>query len=1052
MTRYHSEKNMHPTEKKEIGPPLWCQFDAKWYCRRYCMLLSDAEKQADDQALEAIWQENARENKRSPNRFFDEEWYLQHNGNVYQHVRPGGIFETGFQHYIDIGAKSCTPHWLFKEEDYFRKNPDLSYRKISSYGFLNSYDHYLKIGDKVGKKANRFFDPSLFIKECLKDNIDIDLNEGAFCQFLSLNNPLVSLVRTSWYFDPKWYISAYPEVNTLIERGIYAFPLQHYLCNNEPTRFDPNPYFSESYYLTLYPDIARAVDEGHFRNGYEHFLRSGLYERRRPRAEIELDLSLSQGKNAHFLIEHEVEDVFALYIKQKEENFSIKPASCSIEEAKLLSIKRIAALLPSLYREPLCFTKTSLPQLSVIIISEGDYLSTIATLASLYHNFTGKEEIIVVSNGNPTEKALLKQAFHGVRLIYPSEWQNDKALFNIGLEKSNADNIVMLYNGVTFHSGAISIILSALENDEIDGGGGQVISSKHSVIEAGCYITRDSAVTVNGLGEKPFAPKLNFRRRADAFQRGVFFGRKHDLQPILAKISSLIDKTGFLTLSATLSALGKKLVYIPELLVNDLEMSQISFPRTQSLPLHFRQDFASYLVTKPLNIEQEIAVNVQQSGKKALLIYPRLPLKKEGGHSRRVFDLIKILCQNNWSVVFVALNDGNEDRLTIFSDFPQNVSCYIGKNYVDEFLEQEKAPFDLVWVNGADTLTLLAPQLKSKISPTQALILDIASLEGNGLKASETYLRRCVGAEYDKQRLYEELRRELSEAWICQAILTDNKWEADLIKPLGISNVLAVPNVYHDTLSSSLNSEKKGLLFPVPLLASGDAAHDGIDWFCLHVIPHLKELLPEEIPIWIGGYHHPSVNLEFYERFAWLRGLTKFVSFEDQLAQSQLMIVPTRVMNTVPPEILDAIKAGLPGVMGSSIMKCLEFEDGKTCLDGGFNDPQHFALAIAELYTNDTLWKEISQTASNKIAETHSLKQFETAILNIIEPSSNRIHFDHKSNLVQNEKKRRFKPAPLFLTVKSKSEEKIESSLLEIEEENNPDIAPKIRLGVSLNT
>ncbi|MDF7674670.1 glycosyltransferase family 4 protein [Acetobacteraceae bacterium ESL0709] len=1049
MSNQADDKTVPVSGERGTGTPEWKVFDAAWYRRRYQSVLDAEEKQATDQKLEDLWKQTVRETGRSPNRFFDEKWYLSYNSDVGRQIRAGGIFETGFQHYEDIGFKSCSPHWLFREEDYFRRNCDLSYRDILSQGFVNGYDHYLKCGDKEGRQANLYFQPELFVSQLLREGMDIDVSQGAFRTYLSLEDERLGQMRTSWYFDPQWYLRRYPEVEECIRTGRYGLPLEHYLCNDEPTRFDPNPHFSEIYYLAQYPDIEKAVAEGRYRNGYEHFLTTGLYEGRRPQQGVELDLGVMKGGRSHLLADYNVEDAFALYVRQKEEKFSIDLLSCSVEAARKLAITRLEAHLPALYRNPLVFDTSWPPELTVILCSEGDYLSVTASLLSLYEQGFSGQEIMVVSNGTVRERHRLEKTFKNVTFLYPAEWKTDKGLFLKGVQLAKCEQILLLYAGVTVHQNALSVIFSSMAERDITGGGGQVIAANQKVLETGCHIFRDGSVKVYGKGEKAFSPDISFARQVDGFQRGAFFGRREAILPLLAELAPFEDKTGFLSLTCSLSAMGNKLVYCPDLLLTDLETGR-AFELPASVPDLFKENFPSYLAEEFLPSDQRTPFFNKEKNRTILIVYERLPLASEGGFSRRAFDLIEILHKEGWEVSLLALHEGPEDRLTPLQSYPSSVKWFVGEDYLQDFFVKGHVEFDLVWVNGSSIAAQLMSLVKPFLRSEQNFILDITTLEGNGLRASESYLRRCVGGQDNKELFLAELRQKLSDAWLCRAVITDNDWEADHIRQAGIFNVVVIPNRFRAPGVTPQMEGRSGLLFPVPLYKSGDAAHDGFDWFCLNVLPALRDILPEDIPLWVGAYHNPAIDLAFYERFVPVKGLTKPLPLAEIMEQCRLAVVPTRVMATITPEILDVMEAGLPAVMSSPVMKELGFTAGEEGIDGGFNDPQSFALAIAELYTDEALWNRISKAASEKITASYSKEHFRSSVLSLLAQLENPVFQSYPLKISRTSPARRFQPAPLILSGEVSDEPNAAKSVEDVEEAN--DRMPGIRLGVTLET
>lgn len=1060
MTEQGDDKKTDSPDERLLQQnlPEWKVFDAPWYLRRYEPVLSEEEKQADSAALEVLWRQGARQSERSPNRFFDEKWYLDDNKDIGSKIRSGSIFETGFQHYEEVGFKTCSPHWLFREEDYFRRNPDLSYRDILSLGFLNGYDHYLKKGDKEGRQASLYFQPALFISEAARKGFEIEESHGAFRTFLALKTPHLNRVRTSWYFDPDWYLSRYPEVEEALQAGDYAAPLEHYLCNHDPLRFDPNPYFSEVYYLAQYPDIEKAIAEGHYRNGYEHFLATGLYEGRRPHPSVEIDLGVMKTDRAHLLIDHNVSDPFAFYIRQKEEKFPSDDLTCTDEQARKLAVTRLEAHLPALYRHPLVFEKGVRPEISVILFSQGDYLSVTATLLSLHqHGFAG-QEIIIVSRGNLREKTRLEKTFRNMVILTPSEWMTDHALFLSGVKRAHCEKILLVYAGVTFRHNAFSVILSCLGRNDIVGGGGQVLSASQKLLETGIHILRDGSLKIYGVGEKAFAPPVSFPSVVDAFKRGAFFTRKKEIAPLLETLSPLAENTGFLLLTASLSGMGKKLLYCPRLVMTDLETGR-AFDLPSLVPEFISNHFPAYLSQAPLPIGQSTPfLSNQEAGRTVLLIYQHLPLRAEEGFSRRAFDLLELFVEEGWTVTLLALKEGREDRLTPLESYPPSVRWLVGEDYLQDFLLKGRAAFDLVWMNGSEIAARVLPLVKGTLSSSQDLVLDVTTLEGEGLHATESALRRRVGGQNDPALFLKEVQQELSDHWLCRAIITDNEEEAASLRKAGIFNVVVIPNRKRSLNFTPHMTNRTGLFFPLPIYKAGDAAHDAFDWFCLEVAPLLKEILSEEIPLWVGGYHHHEVNLGFYERFTPVKGLREAFSFEEKMSECRLAVIPTRFMTTITPEILDVTGAGLPAVMSSPIIKALGFKAGQEGMEAGFNDPQAFAMAVAELYTDEKLWTALSQEAYGKISRLYDSEHFRKHVRDFLEQLKKPVFQKTALKLDISAPRRRFQPAPVIFSDPSPDDDadehdvKTDQTLNSGDEEEMSDSKPGIRLGVTLET
>lgn len=261
----------------------WSEFDVEWYKEQYREVISFFGLNTDQEVME-FYENNGATLTHSPNIFFDEKWYLTRYEDV-KNLVVDGQYKTGFEHYKHVGYLSKSPHWLFDEEYYKRAVLDISEEKLQEKGFKNGYDHYLNQGRSLFGQPSMLFEPNLFLQE--NSDFPLDGKMGAYISYLKLlpTQQYVS-ARLSWYFDPDWYVKNYPDV--FIENNKWLGPLHHYMTNNTPDLYDPNPYFSEKFYSKAYEDVAAAVKHGSFRNCYEHFMKFGQYELRQPSEDARL--------------------------------------------------------------------------------------------------------------------------------------------------------------------------------------------------------------------------------------------------------------------------------------------------------------------------------------------------------------------------------------------------------------------------------------------------------------------------------------------------------------------------------------------------------------------------------------------------------------------------------------------------------------------------------------------------------------------------------------------------------------------------------------------
>ncbi len=264
--------------------PLWAEFDAEWYLRSYAVHLIGVERTTA--AIEAFYYASGARLGHSPNRYFDERWYLKGNPDVARALAEGG-FSSGFEHYGLNGHKGRSPHWLFCERHYLAEYVDLTADALKAGNYANGYDHYLRTGDREFRSGHWLFNPAMHRTATIADPAT-QPRSGEFRRFLSGDRRAGSTARLSWYFDPVWYLATYPDVAAAIESGLWSCALEHYLCNDQPAAFDPNADFSEAYYRSVHLDVVPQLADGSIRNCFEHFLRFGAAERRKPHPDVDL--------------------------------------------------------------------------------------------------------------------------------------------------------------------------------------------------------------------------------------------------------------------------------------------------------------------------------------------------------------------------------------------------------------------------------------------------------------------------------------------------------------------------------------------------------------------------------------------------------------------------------------------------------------------------------------------------------------------------------------------------------------------------------------------
>jgi GT2 family glycosyltransferase len=330
------------------GPdaPAWQNFDADWYLTAYPDVRAELPG-TDFAVVRRHYVEQGRQRGYSPNRFFDEAWFMRRHPEIGDAVAEGRVV-SGYAEYCANPESGRSPHWLFDEATYTQHSPDLSPDSLSLVGLVNFYDHYIRTGAQEGRLAHLLFDPASYRKAVAAERLEpfsLDDPAGAFGHFLARIWSERLDVATSVYFDPEWYLATYTEATEAIEAGVFACAVQAYLMTPQPT--NPRLEFNEAFYLGQHPDVAAAVESGGLVSGYEHFLKLGTFSLDAPTSAIDLLDYRDSGDAVEQMRAGTVRCVFEHYLRRNEPRpVPVRPAVVERPVVQPVAIPQEAPIAP----------------------------------------------------------------------------------------------------------------------------------------------------------------------------------------------------------------------------------------------------------------------------------------------------------------------------------------------------------------------------------------------------------------------------------------------------------------------------------------------------------------------------------------------------------------------------------------------------------------------------------------------------------------------------------------------------------------------------------
>ncbi|GAB6855789.1 glycosyltransferase [Asaia astilbis] len=954
-----------PGEEPKAYTPLWAMFDPDWYRERYGdSVIEMTGGLPDDRGLFEFWLRDGARYAHSPNRYFDEIWYRRENFDVESGIRMG-VFDSGFQHYCETGHRGRSCHWLFSESDYFRLNPDLTPAAVRDMGYSNGYDHYLAVGQVERRASSAFLMPDLVRAGVMQQRLPYDPAVGEFTRLILSED--TRELRTSWYFDPVWYLQTYEDVAPQIASGVYVSALHHYLSNENPTHYNPNPVFDETRYLERYPDVNDQVRARAMRNGYDHFVHHGQFEGRSHADGVELKAVLNPGfvptwkmicDNAFIdLVKHQASPVEAVVVEP--------PA---LRQLSQLQAQRAETLLPLLSRNPLDFRYVGRPELSVVIAQPSDFLALLQTLVSLHEGNRGTIQVVLIDSGAKDETAEIGRYARGVEVVRPDSptlqqgWQR-------AVPQLDAPRVLLIEAGCHLYYGALDAGLAQLDRDGVIAVAPQCLGFDLRVIEAGLMVARDGSCVSYAEGMEAFAPEIDFVRPCDTVGGGALLCHLDALRdlptqlPDLQKLRVPTSIWAALGLSLRQNDSKGRIVYEPRFAVRAPERNKARLSAIVQEALILRRCFAEVLRGNPPQAPQS-ADTLYRSSRwgKRLLILARAGSVSASAQRARLKALSQSLIDLGCQVTVFVLVDGARAHDRTGLDLPESTEYRSGGlEILSRLIEQRVRGFDHVWIYGGLTLNAVFDLMQEKAGhlPEDAFTLDLREIETVSHRLDEQGAGKSP-VFVDEEVMTQHLAEEVGRAWFCRNVVVQNIEQASLLRDAGLTTL----TVLGDDVPARQGVEyaqRRDLLFAAqPATTPGYTLHF-LKWFVREVLSRLEGRLAETPRLILACETLQSLDLSMITHYRHVAPLTEGQKDFAELASScRVMISPGESLGHVSLERLEAASCGLPCVIEGE-------EPGRELLEVP-HDARLFAEAIIRLYQDEETWRRHADAASRQAA------------------------------------------------------------------------------------
>lgn len=974
----------------------WAVFDPVWYRQTYPDVSAALP---DDQPTTLLaWHlEHGQKLGHAPNIFFDEAWHRHAYPAVDAMVREGRA-ASAFDTYCRAGH-ARSPHWLFDEGYYRRRYPDLTDDTLQANGLANGYDHFLRHGAEEGRVGHPLFDSRFYCGALEPEGAALAREWGPFLHYLRRIAAPAPEPRTTPYFDPAWYLRRYPQVAEELAAGKWRCALQHYLCNDTPTDFDPLPEFSERFYLARNDGVAETVRRGERRNGYAHYLTHGAFEQRAPCEAIDPRWYVSQAQVSDDLEHGRAAHAFEhwLLIGRHQGLLSAPPPEERVTEgqARTLFRRKAQVLAPLLGRAPLDFSTAGRPMVSVVMVAHDRLPLTLAALASLRANLPGDVELILVDSGSTDEMRHIVRYVRGAHLLRFDADIGPLRGGNAALPCIHADAALFLHNDVELVPGAVAAALRCLDSGpRIGAVGGKVIRAHGVLHEAGGIVWRDGTIQAYQRDASPLQPEANFRRDVDYCSR-VF---------LLVRTALLQQLEGFdddyapglyedVDLCVRIQQSGFRVVYDPAVAVYHMVHGSASpgppadadVAQRRLVFCHKHEDWLRQRAVA----DPSASVFARDGGtpaRRVLFIEDMLPLRWLGSGFVRSNDLIRTMAAMGYGVTVYPVTPSRFDLAAVYADMPDTAEVMHdrGIDGLRDFLQRRQGYYDAVWIARTHNLDRVRPILERVLpndGPRPRIVLDTEAIAAIR-QAEKAALAGEAGFDLDAA-----IRQEFANADFCQKIVAVNAAEAQMLRDLGCRDVTVIGHMRALRPTPRPFDERAGMLFVGAMHQPDSPNYDSLCWFVDAVLPLIEPELRWETRLTVVGYTAPDVMLDRFRDNprVTLRGA---LAETEQLYDShRLFVAPTRIAAGTPYKVHEAASFGLPVVATELLRHQLDWEDGRDLLVAPATDPALFARQVVRLYRDPALWQALRDAALERLRRENDAAGYAAAIESVLGPA-----------------------------------------------------------------
>jgi glycosyltransferase involved in cell wall biosynthesis len=355
--------------------------------------------------------------------------------------------------------------------------------------------------------------------------------------------------------------------------------------------------------------------------------------------------------------------------------------------------------------------------------------------------------------------------------------------------------------------------------------------------------------------------------------------------------------------------------------------------------------------------------------KRALICSHYMPQPDLDSYSRRLFHFVGFLREAGWEVACVARSPkGVEQCSHLLTDQSVTVATGFAEHEENVRLAATSARYDVAILGFWNFAEPLIRILRA-VSPVTQLLVDSGDL--HFLRTARRILRDAparldlLDAEFAN-----ETAREIGVYAAADAVLAVSHKEKDLIGDLIAAphRVHVVPDCEDLTASPVPFAERRGMFFVGNFEHSPNV--EAVRFLCEEVLPHIDPELLATHPIYIAGSNLTDEVRAMAAGWPAVRMLGWIPSVVPYFEQVRVSLLPVLHGAGTKRKLIQALSTGTPTVCTRIGAEGFDVRDEQEALVT--DDPFQFAVGIARLLTDGTLWNRLAAEGRNHIQREHS--------------------------------------------------------------------------------